>query len=79
MGQGILGNMRVCTRPSLFETIVGLQLASTGAMECQDPKINTYDIRKSKGINTGYTGILKSWIGIRYVLFGKYGFFWSGA
>ena len=64
MGHRILGNMRVCTGTSLSETSVGLQLASTGAMEFQDPTIIKYDIRQRRGIKTGDVGSLKSWIGI---------------
>ena len=63
MGQGKLGNMQVCTGPSLPEPGAVLQLVGAGVMECQTPVRNTDDIRQSIGVNNEYKGSLKRWIG----------------
>ena len=65
MGQGILGNIRVCPGLSISEPGACLQTAGAGATEWQDLARNTYARVWSGGIKTGYTGVLERWIGNR--------------
>ena len=70
MGQGIIGNMRVCTGPSLPEPGAGLKIAVEWDAEWQDLAIKTHTRVWIGGINTGYAGSLEILQGRGYGRFG---------
>ena len=78
MGQGILGNMRVCPGLSLPEPGACLQLAGAGATEWQAPVSKMYASGRSGGIKTGDVGSLEIWLGRGDSGFGEDGRCWVG-
>ena len=78
MGQGILGNMRVCPGPSISEPDTCLHLSGVGAMEWKAQENKTYASGRIRGINTGDAGSLEIWIGSGDNGFGEDGRFWAG-
>ena len=73
MGQGIIGNMRVCPGLSLPEPGSGIHLSKGQATA--DKK----DGRRSRGINIRDTGILNILLGSGDGRIEEDGIFWEGA
>ena len=70
--------MLVCLILSLPEPDVELQLAGAGGTEWKSLENEMNSIRYSRGIKTGDSGNLKSWLGIGYSGFGEDRHIWAG-